>query len=272
MTDPVAAPAPGSPAAADLYQLANSLTSAIQPADTTYSYPAPSVTAPLVATEPDQLAGLGCSALTAVPAARTDCSGWVSWLMSAAARKHYAGAVAFRERFFARDPCRWPRANVWYRYFMDPSSAEHFRVIQFAELLPGDVVVWAFDPFASNATYVDASGDTGHIVVVLAPDAPIIQAAAQPAGTRPLYVGVSDSSSVPHASGGGYVDRREYRGGPACGRLDTPGGVGSGSITFAVDASGQAVQFCFNATDAKNHFHAPGTNGGQPALLAVRPL
>lgn len=279
MTNPVAAsapsPAPGSSTAAAIYQEASTLTAAIQPANTTYSYHWGSGGVPLVAADPSQVGSLGCGAFTGAPASRTDCSGWVGWLMSTAAKDHYASALAFREKFFFHDPCPWPRANVWYRYFLDPASAEHFRVIPFAELLPGDVVVWAFDPFAADAGYTKASGDTGHIVVVLAlltPDQHIAQAVAQPSGTTPAYVAVSDSSCVPHASGGGYVDRREYHDGPTCGGSDERGGVGAGVITFALNASGQAVQFCFNATNAANRFDAPGTNGDQPALLAVRPL
>jgi hypothetical protein len=261
---------------ADVYQWAARLTAGIRPADTTYSYPTPAVHAPLVAQTDVELRGLGCDALAAAPAARTDCSGWVSWLVQAAARGHFDDVQAYRDSNFAEDPCPWPRANVWYQYFLNASNPGRlFQVVEpFTALQPGDIIAWALDEFASRTSYLDKGGDTGHIMVVLDPAPRFTPAVARPAGTETMVsVAVSDSSSVPHASGGGYTDARDYGRQNLCGPLDHGGGVGAGVITFALDGRGRAVQFCFNAANPENHFFAPGTNQhGNPALIVARPV
>jgi hypothetical protein len=142
----------------------------------------------------------------------------------------------------------------------------------FTALQPGDIIAWAFGEFASSSTYVPATGDTGHIMVVLETITDFKPAVSQPAGTAAMLgVAVSDSSSVRHAGGGGYTDAREYAKQNLCGPLDHGGGAGAGVITFALDGQGRAVQFCFNAVNPENHFFAPGTDQrGNPALVVAR--
>jgi hypothetical protein len=142
---------------------------------------------------------------------RTDCSGWVSWLVRSTAPAAYDFVPIEYQR-------PYPRAFMYWQMFNaigNGASIPNWTAVRrLAEVAPGDIIAWTFEP--------ESQGDSGHVLLVAAP--PVINSN----GT--VAITVFDASSVPHND-----DTRRY----------PPGGVGRGTILFQVDAQGAGTAFQF---------------------------
>lgn len=255
------------------------------PINTLYSYLNHGAgTMPLVSATDPQVCD--CIGITAAPASRTDCSGWVSHVVSTVAPAHYAAVSAYTQSAFPADTCPWPRAYAWYQFALSQANQGVFQVLtDFTQVQPGDIIVWTLGDWASTTSWTGGEtpkGDTGHIMVVLQGGVPLPPATEQPTvpHAKLFGVAVSDSSDLSHgrAADGSWADTR-MDANAICGSSGNPdkwdhdGGLGWGVITFALDGQDRAVQFSF---DVQSHgFYSPGSDknhGGAPALLALRAL
>lgn len=214
--------------------------------------------------------------LGASPDAFTDCSGWVSYVLSSVSPLHQS--MLARHRLlpkFNHDRLdeasyAWPRAAVVWDFLKsqptEPATAKggFRRIADFRTLAPGDVVAWCLGGWCEPEDLErPPEGDTGHTFVVIEPPVPISPEAddylglddeGQPTldtvpGRRVASVvalGVVDSSSVRH-----FADDRNFSAVPKnAPRGAVPGGVGRGRLWIAVDAAGAPVQFRFARSDA----------------------
>jgi hypothetical protein len=141
-----------------------------------------------------------------------DCSGMVGWVLRRAA------PVAFGA--FARDR---PVAQDIARMIHDaPSDDEHEgwrRLTHVSMARPGDVFAW------ESPRNLRRDGMTGHTGFV-------VEAPVRVPGLDEAYsIRVSDSTTLPH-----QIDTRLLA-------LDFDGGLGRGTMTFAVDADGAAYAY-----------------------------
>lgn len=213
--------------------------------------------------------------LTGIADAFTDCSGWVSHLLSSVSPLHQSVMARHRlSRKFNHGRLdeasyAWPRAAVvWDFLRSQPAEAGTVkggfrRITDFRRLAPGDIVAWCLggwcDPQDLDAPPV---GDTGHTFVVIEPPVPISPEANDYLGldedgeptldTVPgrrvaavIALAVVDSSSVRH-----FADDRDFSAVPAnAPRGAVPGGLGRGRLWIAIDAAGAPVQFRFSRSD-----------------------
>jgi hypothetical protein len=213
--------------------------------------------------------------LTRAADAFTDCSGWVSYVLSSVSPLHQSVlarhrlARKFNHGRLDESSYAWPRAAVvWDFLRSQPAAAGAVkggfrRITDFRRLAPGDIVAWCLggwcDPQDLEAPPV---GDTGHTFVVIEPPVPISPEADDYLGldedgaptldTVPgrrvaavIALGVVDSSSVRH-----FADDRDFSVVPAnAPRGAVPGGLGRGRLWIAVDAAGAPVQFRFARSD-----------------------
>lgn len=183
----------------------------------------------------------------------------------------YDGAVTIREHL---QP--WARADVLsYFYGSVANGANGFmEVDNFASLQAGDLVAWAkgiyTDPSNPNASQIPGlvkTGDTGHSMIVTgAPvEVPMANWGAVGANVAHVYaVPLVDSSGTRHFGNiapprapGAFVqplaDSRSYADvrNPAphlpadLQSSLSPGGVGTGTLWFATDATGRALEYRF---------------------------
>ncbi len=148
-----------------------------------------------------------------------DCSGFVSYILSTLAPRHYAS--------IPREPDQdWPRAFMYYDYLsqLGGTSTAWRRISSLYEAQPGDVIAWRFPE-------VQAGHDTGHVMFVAA-----LSASMAPGGN--VSVAVYDSADVPH-----FDDTRG--GGPG----QFLSGVGLGTIQFQVQPDGSPTAFLFAPGD-----------------------
>ncbi|MBX9722390.1 MAG: hypothetical protein K2X81_13395, partial [Candidatus Obscuribacterales bacterium] len=119
--------------------------------------------------------------------ARTDCSGFMSYIVNAIGPRHY-DVVQSRE-----PQASYPQAKIWARFFDTLDSNVPFHgwlgISNWRDLSPGDFVAWV----EGNAA---AGGNTGHVMM----------AAGKPSGIKQedgysfFEIPVIDSSSVYHFS------------------------------------------------------------------------
>jgi hypothetical protein len=148
-----------------------------------------------------------------------DCSGFVDYLLEQNAPSQLAPLKI--EPGHTR-----PRAAMYFDLFtrLNKSPLPGWEAVaKLGETRRGDIIAWQL------AASTDQPGDTGHVVIVAA--APVEQ-------TTHLYrVQVYDSSVIHHDEDS---------------RAEETNGVGTGVITFRVDASGQPIGFQFNS---HAHYH-----------------
>ena len=211
----------------------------------------------------------------------TDCSGWVSYVLSSVSPLHQSVlarhrlAPKFNHGRLDEASYAWPRAAV-VRDFLaaqptgDRAKGGFRRVTDFRTLAPGDIVAWCLGEWCDpKQLEAPPEGDTGHTFIVIerpvtiqptAGDYVGVDAEGQPTldtvpGRRVASViglGVIDSSSIRH-----FADDRDYTAVPAnAPKGAVPGGVGRGRIWIAVDAAGRPVQFRFSRADP--YFPNPG--------------
>jgi hypothetical protein len=149
----------------------------------------------------------------------TDCSGFIDDLLEQVAPTALAEVPV--EQGYAG-----PRAYLFERFFaalaQEGTDPGWTRVARLADAQPGDILAWSLEPFT-------AESDTGHVVVI----AGLPQLNAEGTYTVPVI----DASTLRHD------DDTRPRG---------TDGVGAGSITVAVDASGAPTAFRF---DVHDQFH-----------------
>lgn len=256
-------------------QIADALKAA--PQNTVYSY-CTQGGAPYVAAT-GRPAWVGGNMGPAGPYTRTDCSGWVSYLLGMVLPQAYEAVAGFRAQHFPTDPCPWPRAYIYYRYGAVGGPA--FQQVAIGDLQPGDIVAYALGGYASATSFQPEKGDTGHIMLVVGTPVRMDLSknrAAGLTGSEAWLVPVCDSSSVPHLSMGDFTDSRDYEAAtecPPCGitNPDHPGGVGYGWLGIA-GGNGVFDQFCFDP--GSPHFNwntvtGDTTRNNQPALIGLRP-
>lgn len=118
--------------------------------------------------------------------ARTDCSGFISFIVHSIAPRHYQ-VVRLRE-----SQASYPQAKIWARFF-DTLNSNRPRdgwlgISDWHNLRPGDFIAWQEGK--------SASGNTGHVMLVADRPSDI----KQENGVRYIEVSVIDSSSVYHFS------------------------------------------------------------------------
>jgi hypothetical protein len=119
--------------------------------------------------------------------ARTDCSGFVSYVVHAIAPRHY-------QVVRSREPgASYPQAKIWARFFdtldSDQPHEGWLGVRNWRDLRPGDIIAWEKGKSASPTNH-----NTGHIMFTLARPSEIQQAN----GFRYIEIPVIDSSTTYH--------------------------------------------------------------------------
>jgi hypothetical protein len=144
-----------------------------------------------------------------------DCSGFVDFLLKRVAPERYANLPI--ESGHPR-----PRAAMYFDLFngLPSNGVPGWKPIdRLADAQRGDIIAWALTASTQKV------GDTGHVVIVAAPPAPV--------NVGEYKVTVYDSSGIHHDE-----DSRPR---------DTSG-IGKGVINFRVDERGMPVAFQFNST------------------------
>lgn len=116
--------------------------------------------------------------------ARTDCSGFISYIVHAIAPRHYK-AVRSREPGWP-----YPQAKIWARFFNTLDTTQPtdgwLAVTNWRDLRPGDIVAWEEgNPNSSN---------TGHVTMVVSKPTSVQEVN----GYKYIQIPVIDSSSVYH--------------------------------------------------------------------------
>lgn len=161
--------------------------------------------------------------------ARTDCSGFISYLLHTVAPRHYR---AVRQ---CQPSADYPQAKTWARFFGTLSdnqpSQGWLRIARYDELRPGDVIAWAK---ARKATDHAGGGNTGHVMMVAGlPEKPQRELID---GRPVLYVSVPviDSSSVYH-----FPPERL----PPNAHQENRNGLGVGNVRIVLSESGDAIGY-----------------------------
>jgi hypothetical protein len=198
--------------------------------------------------------------------ASTDCSGWLSFVLNTVSPFHAAVLQSQRRRdehnrvysedFALRERWRpWSRAFVVTQYLRsEHAKATGFDpVTNFEDLQPGDIGAYAMGRYANPSDESRPKPrDTGHVFVVVGPPA-VVDPTTQGYGgrgtlreeaTKVIAVPVVDSSSIVH------FDPDSRKNGE--GRYSLPkvrphsraraGGVGTGTIWFALSKEGHVLQ------------------------------
>jgi hypothetical protein len=198
--------------------------------------------------------------------ASTDCSGWLSFALNTVSPLHEAVLQsqrrwdehnrAYSEGFALRESRRaWSRAFVVTQYLRsDHAQATGFEpVTNFEDLKPGDIGAYAMGRYAKPSDESRPTPkDTGHVFVVVGPPTVVDPTAKdydgrgtlQEEAAKVIAVPVVDSSSIIHFD----PDSRKNEEG----RYSLPkahphsrakaGGVGSGTIWFALSQEGHVLQ------------------------------
>ncbi|MCB8874312.1 Hint domain-containing protein [Acidisoma silvae] len=221
------------------------------------------------------------SLTAAEPYVFTDCSSWVNYALDSVAPIHQAVVAAEREdpRFNigtvtaygsvsvdineAAEP--WARADVLSYFFGNVADGtDGFTgVSNFADLQAGDIIAYSLgiytDPSAPDAATdpaLQSTSDTGHTAIVIGDPVAVPEDDWAGTGLSPDVVAVYavpviDSSTVAHFTNLSdftepVADSRTYQ---AQTPPLQPGGLGTGTIWFGVNAAGQAIQFRFDEGD-----------------------
>ncbi len=201
------------------------------------------------------------------PEVQTDCSGWATFALDSMASTNnayqaaYSELTAFQQEYKNDFPkisgSTWPKAFIYRNFFaglVAGTTSNSWNGFQdLSELTAGDVLAWCFDDLCDPDTTTTISGDTGHVLIVIAVEEiqeDDVHADHSNVGDGAQYwrVGVVDSSSVPHGSSDKDTDevfeladgntlqifdsRRQYGDHPY-GDCTSKGGLGSGIIVLA---------------------------------------
>ncbi len=187
----------------------------------------------------------------------------------------------------------WARAEVLTHLFdtaPDHGSDGFRQVTDFARLQAGDLIAWSLgiysdldNPDSGSQPDLVATANTGHTMVVAGGPVRVPMAlAAGPTlsseAVKVYAVPVVDSSSVPHFGPvPGFTqplaDDRDYTSLPPDlpdgGVGYKPGGLGTGTIWFAVNAAGEAIQYRVGETDSWYASPSTPTDPQADALVVI---
>ena len=198
--------------------------------------------------------------------ASTDCSGWLSFALNTVSPLHEAVLQsqrrlpqhnqAYSEDFALREKWRpWPRAFVVAQFLRGDYAREagFEPVTDFEQLRAGDIGAYAMGRYAKPSDEKRPKPkDTGHVFIVLTPPTVVDPKTKDYDGrgtladnaTKVIAVRVADSSSVVHFD----PDSRHHEKGRYSSRTTLPssrakpGGIGEGTIWFAISEEGRVIQ------------------------------
>lgn len=198
--------------------------------------------------------------------ASTDCSGWLSFVLNTVSPLHEAvlqsqrrwdaNNRAYSEGFALRESRRpWPRAFVVTQYLRrDHAKVTGFEPVgNFEDLQPGDIGAYAMGRYAKPSDESRPTPrDTGHVFVVVGPPSVVDpdtkgydgRGTLQEEAAKVIAVPVVDSSSTVHFDPDSRKRDKEHYSLPKVrphSRAE-PGGVGSGTIWFALTEEGRVLQ------------------------------
>jgi cell wall-associated NlpC family hydrolase len=124
---------------------------------------------------------------------RTDCSGFVSYIIHRVARRHYAAVRSLQPA------APYPQAKTWARFFCSLNAGYPqngwLRVAAYQDLRRGDFIAWTK---AKNAEDHAGHGNTGHVMMVYGEPGAVQQESINGETIRFVNVPVIDASSVYH--------------------------------------------------------------------------
>jgi autotransporter-associated beta strand protein len=198
--------------------------------------------------------------------ASTDCSGWLSFALNTVSPLHEAVLQSQRRRpehnraysadFALRERWRpWSRSFVVTQYLRaDYAETTGFEpVMDFEELQPGDIGAYAMGRYAKPSDESRPKPkDTGHVFIVVGP--PIVvdrqtedydgRGTLSEDAAKVIAVAVVDSSATLHFDPDSRKDEKERYSLPTVlpHSRAKPGGVGAGTIWFALSEEGRVLQ------------------------------
>lgn len=198
--------------------------------------------------------------------ASTDCSGWLSFALNTVSPLHEAVLQsqrrlpehnrAYSEDFALRERWRpWSRSFVVTQYLRaDYAETTGFEpVTDFEELQPGDIGAYAMGRYAKPSDESRPKPkDTGHVFIVVGP--PIVvdretedydgRGTLSENAAKVIAVAVVDSSATVHFDPDSRKDEKERYSLPTVlpHSRAKPGGVGAGTIWFALSEEGRVLQ------------------------------
>lgn len=149
----------------------------------------------------------------------TDCSGFVSYVLKAVAKKHYELVVDFAGG-------HRPRANIYAQFFAqlraDKPTNGWLKVSSVKALLPGDLIAWESPSYEEHH-----KGNSGHVMIVSAAPGAVQDELIGGQNIRYISVAVIDSSSVKH-----FAPEQL----PAKANQTQRDGLGMGTVRIILDA------------------------------------
>ena len=125
--------------------------------------------------------------------ARTDCSGFISYVVHAVAPKHYRAVHSMQPR------ARYPQAKTWAHFFAQLDAHEPndgwLRILRYEDLREGDIIAWVK---AKTATDHAGGGNTGHVMMVAGHPSEAQHETLEGQPITFVSIPVIDSSSVYH--------------------------------------------------------------------------
>jgi hypothetical protein len=189
--------------------------------------------------------------------ATTDCSGWVSYVLSTVAPGLYQAVYQHKNLFPTEINAEYPRAFVYQDYFstLTPQSSSFNPISQLSQAQAGDILAWCTGA-ACQGDKPNSVPDTGHMMIIAGSPLPWAgplptDKALHPDVTQIFALPVFDSSAEPHFAPSAsdlqpnflyFPNIRQF---PPIGQ----GGVGFGYINFAVDGAGTVIQHGYTALD-----------------------
>jgi cell wall-associated NlpC family hydrolase len=124
--------------------------------------------------------------------ARTDCSGFVSYVLHSISPRHY------EEIRLVQPERKYPQASAYEKFFAslsaDQPQSGWLRVASIRDLRPGDIIAWAKPPAPDGSR----KGNTGHVMFVAQRPTGVETEDVEGKRIRFVPVRVIDSSSVRH--------------------------------------------------------------------------
>lgn len=161
--------------------------------------------------------------------ARTDCSGFVSYVVRSVSPQHYR---IVRDRQPSAD---YPQAKTWARFFstlpVDQPLDGWIQVPRYDQLRAGDLIAWTK---ARKAPDHAGSGNTGHVMIVAAQPGQPQREVLDGQPVTYVSVPVIDSSSVYH-----FPPERL----PPNAHQDHRNGLGLGNVRIILSTAGDAIGY-----------------------------
>ncbi|MBR7779897.1 hypothetical protein [Undibacterium rugosum] len=206
----------------------------------------------------------------------TDCSGWVSYVLSRTAPQSMNAIREFAQQL--KDRQKWPQAYVYQQFFatLGNGTAQGWQGVRdLRELRAGDVVSWCLHQHCVNAPPDSAqAADTGHVMIAAGPLQPLDadalvqlqtllqrkQSSLPPATAVVMQMPVIDASTLPH-----YADSSRSK-------MTGTSGLGRGNIYVALDEAGQALGIQFPGAAFRYTYRGPDGRQHTLHVNAARPF